>query len=614
MPSRPRAAAGVASLALFAACSGTIGAAGPNTAPGPQGRAMPNGYMDPRDVCLPPPLAPPTDGVEPPPVADLTPGRLLRRASLALRGAPPTAQDYDALEAAKDPQAFITAFIDRALAEPIFYDTMFELARGWLHIPVVAAVADEPEYGVPQQRTLSLCPAGTKHAGAWRYYRDDNRACDALTNEGTPAPTITLEPWWAPGTKVQLVGYAASTAATGTTFLHGNPVPLPCLGTPEGTCGCGPHAARCFAEPGQYPGWPNYLHTNSRGQRRLIAEEPARLFAHLAWFDRPATDLVLGTTSVGPTLVQAAYVSEGIESGAAQLLADESWWKPARFMTAAVDPHSKAGDPWAWREFAIADRNPYLIADRDYRFDPRIEMGALRGMPAAGMLTSPGFLNGYPRERVRAARALEALACEVLAPPTERNFNVYRRDPAREGPCQTCHTRVDPAAIHFKRHAMGPGYSFEGFGTQVLMPGIGPKWHWPAEWRKGAYPYDRGGFGQWNRWYQADTAMTPVTEEQIEENNEAVFIDFLPPDQTLLGQVSDGTVGPLGFGKLIVAAGAFDRCVVRQLHKQVLGRDVDPASEAGYLELLVAHFLDNDRRVRPFVKHLTTTELFRKGR
>jgi len=92
-----------------------------------------------------------------------------------------------------------------------------------------------------------------------------------------------------------------------------------------------------------------------------------------------------------------------------------------------------------------------------------------------------------------------------------------------------------------------------------------------------------------------------------------VFIDFLPPDQTLLGEVSDGTVGPLGFSKLIIKSGAYDRCVVRRLHQFVLGRDIDPAKETGYLDLLTAQYVADGRKARPFVKHLTQSELFRRG-
>ncbi|WP_244238898.1 hypothetical protein [Corallococcus carmarthensis] len=547
----------------------------------------------------------------------LAPSRLLRRAALALRGTPPTDEEFAALEAAGDDaaqRAFVEHFVDQSLGQPAFYRTMFEQARDWFNIPPVARTADAPEYGVQQQRSIQRCPAGTAKAGAWKYFRGENTACDGVKGDGTPVEELALEPWWAPGTTVTLVGAAANTAATGITYVNGNPVPITCATAgPEGTCGCGPNAVRCHADFQQYAGWEDYLHYHEQAQRRLVAEEPARLFAHLAWHDRPVTDLILGTYSVAPTRLQAAYVMQGLAGGATGLLDDDSWWRPSRFSGAPVDPDHAQGDPLAWREYQVPTRNPFLLADRDYHYDPRTQVTPSRGIPAAGMLTSIGFLAGYPRERVRGARALETLACEVLAPPLGQKFNEYRRDPGTEGPCQHCHTRLDPAAIHFKRFAK-QGSAFEGYGAKYLMPGVGTAWHWPVQWRKGEYPYGGDPFSHWNRWYMADTKLTPVTEAQAQANPEAVFLDFLPPEQTLLGQVGDGTVGPLGFAKIIVAAGAFDRCVVRHLHAQVLGRDIDPAREAGYLDAQVERFVAGGRKVRPFVKSLTQSNLFQRGR
>jgi hypothetical protein len=547
----------------------------------------------------------------------LTPGRLLRRASLSLRGTPPTDEEYAALEAAGDDaaqRAFVESFIDQTLQQPVFYRTMFELARDWFNIPLTPSTADAPEYGPQQQRSIQRCPAGTAKAGAWKYFRGDDTACSGTKADGSAVEERTLEPWWAPGTTVTLVGTAANASSTGTISVNYQPVTVSCAAVgPQGTCGCGPNAVRCHADFQQYAGWEDYLNYNAEGQRRMVSEEPARLFAHIAWHDRPATDLILGSYSVAPTRLQAAYVMQGLEGGVASLQDDTSWWKPERFAGAPVDPEHSPTDALAWREFQVPARNPFLLAERNYHFDPRTEAGPSRGIPAAGMLTSLGFLTGYPRERVRGARALETLACEVLAPPQGGTFNPYRRDPGSEGPCQNCHSRVDPAALHFKRFAKA-GNGVEGYGATYPMPGVGTVWHWPAAWRTGQWPYGNDPFAQWNRWYMPDTRLTPVTEAQAAANPEALFIDFLPPEQTLLGQQSDGTVGPLGFAKLIVASGAFDRCVVRHLHAQVLGRDIDPAKEAGYLDDQVARFIAGGRKVRPFVKSLTQSNLFQRGR
>jgi hypothetical protein len=145
------------------------------------------------------------------------------------------------------------------------------------------------------------------------------------------------------------------------------------------------------------------------------------------------------------------------------------------------------------------------------------------------------------------------------------------------------------------------------------MPGVG-HWKWDPVWRTGAYPYGGEPFAQWNKWYRPGSRLTPATEAEAAANPYALFLDFLPPDETLLGQVSDGTTGPLGFAKLIVAAGAFDKCVVRRVHGRVMGRDIDPTTESGYLDELTSAFVANGRLVRPFIKSLTGSVYFRKGR
>ncbi len=545
----------------------------------------------------------------------LTPSRQLRRASMALRGVPPTDAEYAALLAAADQRAFVDAFVDQTLASPTFYQSMFELGRDWLNVPLAPSTADQPEYGPQQQRAVQRCGAMTVNAGKWAYVREDYeggmaRICGGQTRDGGVPKEVTIEPWWAPGTSATLVGSAANLDDAGIVQNNGNWVPVGC-DRPEGTCGCGPNGVNCHADFQQYAGWENYVTWNEGGQRRQLAEEPARLFAHLAFYDKPMTDLIAGTTSVGTTRSISAYVMQGAESGDLTMLSDDSWWRPSKFMSAPVDPFHTAGDPDAWREFDVPTVSRVFLADRDYTYDPRSTPPPMRGLPAAGMLTSIGFLAGQPRERLRAARALEILACEVLAPPSGQTFNPYVSDPAAEGPCQHCHRRIDPAAIHFKRFAK-QGSASEGWGARYPMPAIGP-WKWPTSWRRGTYPYGGEPFSHWNRWYTAGTRMTPVTQAQVDSDPLVVFIDFLPPDQTLLGEVSDGTVGPLGFAKLIIKSGAYDRCVVRRLHQFVLGRDIDPAKETGYLDLLTAQYVADGRKARPFVKHLTQSELFRRG-
>ena len=591
----------------------TLGAALALAACGKGGPGEPTAEATSADCPAAAPAPPPTDF--------LSPTRTLRRIALSLTGRAPLASEYQALLAATDDasrQAVLDKAVDDALASPGFYEIMRDFGREWMALPSIVNVADAPDYVASQQNNLAPCPAGTPYAGALAHWDNapGNPPCSGKLDDGTPALVKDIEPWWAPGTKVTVVGYAADESPTqtiaGKTYDCGAQG-LDAPGYPMSLCGCGPNLAYCHPSTAiGYANWQIFSLSNAEGQRRLLWEEPARLIAHVAYNDRPLTDLVLGDYSVGPVEVQAAYVRAGRRGGATQLDTDSSWWNPSGF-TGLVDPGHSSADPWAWREFQVPARDPYLLADRAYKFDPRVEpRGSMKGVPAAGVLTMIGMLGAYPRERVRAARMLETFACEAfIPPPSDQVFNPYVSDPAAEGPCQTCHTRIDPAAIHFKRWSKrGNDIDLDGGG--FFMPGIG-NWTFDDKWTTGAYPYDGDPFLHWIQWWSPGKKLTPVSQADADQNPETRFIDYLPPDQTLLGQTSDGTVGPLGFAKMVVASGAFDRCAVTRLHERFGGRAIDPATEPGYLATLVEQFVAGGRKVRPFIKALTHADVFRRG-
>ena len=113
----------------------------------------------------------------------------------------------------------------------------------------------------------------------------------------------------------------------------------------------------------------------------------------------------------------------------------------------------------------------------------------------------------------------------------------------------------------------------------------------PAAWLSGQYPYSSGPGFRWKNAFLPDTVMTPVTQAQITANPEAVLLDTMPSDYTLLGESGDGTMGPLGFGKILVTSGAFDRCAVKRMYERFVGRALDPAVERLYIEKLAREFV-----------------------
>ncbi len=562
-------------------------------------------------LCEVPTVA--VDGGEPetlgPPMTAL---RQLRRMTLVTTNRFPSREKLAALAAIKEPsaqQAWLDTELSRLLTEPDFYDSMVDFGHVWMNVPPVANIADQPEYGLPQQRSIRPCPEGTLHAGKWGSPNGFNNQepCNGHRYDGSPAAVKMVEPWWAEGTQVAVVGVDGD-ESTSITTKDGKKVDCSQTGAGfsldgENHCGCGPHLIYCMPG-GELQDFKAFLLGNPDGHRRLAWDEPARLFAHLVWHDRPLVDLIAGDYSVGTVAVQSTYVRYGSVLGDQSVENAEQWWRASTW-SAPHDPHHEATDQKAWSEFRISSRNPFLLADRTYQFDPRTQaQGTMRGIPSAGVMTMPGVLAGTVRERVRGARLLEMFACETFVPPPPTaHFSPYINDPAGGGPCVTCHSRIDPASIHFKRFMRTRSFQMLGVGNA----------HEKAKWNSGVYPYTGDPWERMSRLWAVGTHMTPVTQAQADADPESLFIDFLPPDQTLYGATSDGTVGPLGLAKLLIASGAFDRCVVRKLHQRFVGRDVDPTEEAGYLEKLVTQFKSNDRKARPFVQYLAKTPAFRSG-
>jgi hypothetical protein len=561
--------------------------------------------------------------------------RLLRRIVLGLAGTTPTLEQYEAMAAAGTPEAreaLLRSTLDDALASPKFYERMLRFGHEWIAVGAYTTGAAGDAYQGDMAGHLFKCAANTANAGAYYHVNefgsgDPGRQCRNLDAAGnTVVPEVhTVEPWWAPGTTVQVLGKAGSSV---TQVLDSKGQPLDC-GIASGGyydpmlpagCGCGPNLVWCAPLNGLVGSKSNH---DLGVQRRHPYEEPARLFAHLAWHDRPLSDLVLGNYSVGTNWLRSLYVRFGRQMGSTALDANTTWWRPAAD-NAPRDPlHPAPNDPQAWREFVVEDLEPFHLAltsdrarsgsiERTYRFDPRTTTEAPKGLPTAGVLTMIGSMSSFPRERVRAARFLEIFACQSFSPPpADVHFPPLEVDPATGGTCLHCHKTLDPAAISFKRWDFNPFMS--NYVPWPYIPGMG-RHRVTKEWISGLYPHSGSSPGyRWRNAYLPNTVLTPVTPEQLKANPEAILLDTMPETYTLLGEPGDGTMGPLGFGKLLVRSGEFDRCASRKLYAMFIGRELNPASEKGFIDKLAREFVARDRKLRPFIRYLYEQPELRRG-
>ncbi|WP_141331898.1 DUF1549 domain-containing protein [Myxococcus sp. AB025B] len=580
--------------------------------------------------CEPEPTAP-----EDPPEDPMSDTRVLRRIVLGLTGTTPTLEQYEAMEAAATPAARATLLrstLDEVLASPKFYERMVRFGHEWITVGAYTTGAQGDAYQGDMSGHLHRCDANSLHPGAYYAVNEfetgsPNQQCQDKDGAGNPAvPEVhTVEPWWAPGTTVQVLGKAGGDTRTVTDTRTGKV--LDC-GVASGGyydpalnrgCGCGPNLIWCSPLAGLGSGGTGSLN----GQRRHPYEEPARLFAHLAWHDRPLSDLVVGNYTVGTNWLRALYVRFGRQMGNAVVDQNTTWWRPDVGNEPRDPMHPTPNDPQAWREFVVEQLEPFHLAltpdksrsggmERTYRFDPRTTTEAPLGLPAAGVLTMMGSMSSFPRERVRAARFLEIFACQNFSPPpADVHFPPLEIDPATGGTCLHCHKTLDPAAIAFKRWDFTPFPS-----SYVPWPFIGGMGNQrvTAEWLSGKYPHTGNAPGQrWKNAFLPNTVLTPVTPEELKANPEAVLLDTMPESYTLLGQHGDGTMGPLGFGKLLVRSGEFDRCAARKLYAMFIGRELNPATEKGFIDKLAREFVAGERKLRPFIRYLFEQSELRRG-
>ncbi|MBR57513.1 MAG: hypothetical protein CMH54_05565 [Myxococcales bacterium] len=616
-------------------------------------------------------LIPPDPGYANPPEQSWS--RLLRRVHLTLRGTHPSMEQYrDILDAPNDEarEVILNDTIEAALNSEDFYKSMVEFGFDYLGHgdPWGTTTVHTGSYHWTSGFAIQLvpCPEGTTHEGRlgvfasgypqWGdpiemcdnsngpcgengfcdtgFYCDAGicvgRTCSTSDNCGPGflcedttcvAMTHTVEPWWAPGTTVDTIGWAG---AGYTEVPHeSDPTNLmrdcgvatiqvsrgnlrkdnfdPTL-TPR--CSCGPNLVYCD-RGGTLPWSPGYegYRADPQGQRRSAFEEPARLFAHIIVQDRPFSHLVgvpLGNEPAGYTVMnqglQHMYIRWARQSGFFQHLDTDPWWQAIT-------------DPSAWREVVVQDVYPFLLAERNTTFDPRTDAGEPAGIPSAGVLTTFGTLASFARERPRAARWLERLTCRAFVPPPpDTEFSVYNRDPATEGSCQTCHHVIDPAAIHFKRFQNCSSFCLDKY---ALMPvGLSP-YRWDdLVWPEVSYTSPP----RWHTQFIPNTVMTPVTEDEILFNSDARFIDFAPAGTTLLGVAGDGTIGPLGFAKMIVASGEFDRCTVQRFYERFGGTRLHMGKHKLFIDKMVDVFVSNGRQIKPLIRWILSQPAFRMGR
>ena len=205
-----------------------------------------------------------------------------------------------------------------------------------------------------------------------------------------------------------------------------------------------------------------------------------------------------------------------------------------------------------------------------------------RGPHAAGILTTPMFLEKYASARARGAAVYNDFLCksfvadaQPLTPSKEPNLMV------RSG-CKTCHATLEPLAAYFAR--VEPS-SF------VFLPSA----QLPA--RNGACKLDKNGKlnGNCNALY--DAAFADATGALL---------------RGAYGALDHADAAPAGAARDVVASPDFAACAVQRVTSSFLGRPTTP-DDAALLARLDDVFVQSGYRMKALVRAVVTSDAYRRS-
>jgi hypothetical protein len=209
-----------------------------------------------------------------------------------------------------------------------------------------------------------------------------------------------------------------------------------------------------------------------------------------------------------------------------------------------------------------------------------------RGPHAAGILTTPMFLEKYASARARGAVLYNAFLCKSfvadnstqLTPSSEPNLMV------RPG-CKNCHATLEPLAAYFAR--VEPA-SFV-FLPQAQFPTKN------AGCRKDKSGMRLAGIGGCNALY--DPAFTDLTGATL---------------RSAYGSPDHADATPVGAAEEIVKSPEFARCAVDRVTSSFLGRPTNSDDEA-LLASLTTDFTKSGYRMRALVKSIMRSPAYRSS-
>ncbi|HZI12080.1 MAG TPA: DUF1585 domain-containing protein [Myxococcus sp.] len=216
----------------------------------------------------------------------------------------------------------------------------------------------------------------------------------------------------------------------------------------------------------------------------------------------------------------------------------------------------------------------------------------------SGVLTTPAFLYRFPTQRARVSEFYEAFLCKTFSPPAEASLPPPEDSCNRENNlakrcgCNYCHATIEPTGAHWGRYAER--------SAQFLPPDAFPRFD--PKCRDCALNGDTTCGGECGQYVM-----------QAYDGDGANSLGML---KTYLYRTADEEqnieAGPQLLVQRMLQTGDLERCTVKRVWSEFLGRPMTGEEQRMYLEPLASGFTKNNHSLKKLIEHVVTTDAYRR--
>jgi hypothetical protein len=222
----------------------------------------------------------------------------------------------------------------------------------------------------------------------------------------------------------------------------------------------------------------------------------------------------------------------------------------------------------------------------------------LRADNASGVLTTPAWLYRFPTYRSRVAEFYDAFLCTSFTPPAdavtpdpEDSCNRENNLAKRCG-CNYCHATIEPTGAHWGRY----GERNAQYLDPLAFPKFDPKCRDCA--LAGNTTCDNDCSNYVMQAYDGDGASSLGMLKTYLYRTEA-------DEANIQG-------GPKLLAERMLQSGDLERCAVKRIWKEFVGRPLSAQEEDLYMGPLVDSFIDDRHDLKSLIQHVVTTDAYRR--